>query len=126
MTPVFSIEAAGRKIYIKSVVWQLLTFNATTGLNVPIEQLTELTCNLSFGGTVPAEAIGNDFKAIAPPAPSIANRELTLYRPGQYFFSDFSIPNAINIYNYFTNHSAANTYNIYSAVTVETDEQIIY
>jgi len=126
MAPVFAIEAANRKIYLKSILWQHLFFNVTTGQKVTEEQLIELTAALSLGGAMPADAIGLDFITVALPGPSVGNREMTFYKSGQYYFNDLSIPNRINIYNTYENFSGVNTYNIYSSVTIETDEKIVY
>jgi len=122
----FSIVCPGREILLKSVLWQHLIINTTTGQRVPDEQLNDLTSEFKIGSSVPSGVVGLDFNSVAPPAPSTADRMIALFKSGQYYFNDISINNEILINNAYVNSSAANAYDIYIGVTIEIEEKIIY
>lgn len=118
----FAIISANRKLILKSVTWQNLITNLTTGLRVSDDNLTEIVQELSIGTSVIAGVVGLDYNSLAPPAPLTTDRRIYLYVPGQFFYNDIEFRNEIIFNNNYTNLSAANTYRIIISITVEIED----
>jgi len=120
-TPAAVINSACRRLFLCSILWDVLFHNVTTGRNSPLQTNTDILYGFTLG-TIPPTTFAKVMNVILPPAPALNNTEITLHTPGQFFYNDIQFENQIAITLDYTNLSAANTYHIFCHILIETQE----
>jgi hypothetical protein len=117
--PVFSINSALRRIYLKSIIWQGILNETTNNYNFDETDCIDIIKSLSIAA-FPAQNYTSITNSILPPALD-ANLTLMFTKFGQYFFNEIRFDNEIRFQVVFDNISAFN-YSISTGIIIETIE----
>jgi len=121
--PTWSIQNPNRKFFLKSIFWSLRIQDTTNLQYVPYEMSQMVSFQLRCAQLAGINLVlGYDFTPAVAPNPSLANRQLIIDRPGQYFYQDILFQNDLLFYASFVSLDVANTYVIDYNLTVEIKE----
>jgi len=118
-----NIVNMARRSFLRNILWNIKLTNLTTGqvnnLNLNTDIFYSVTILNIAGAVVP---LGLPIVNVAPPALSVADKSISLFEPGEYYFDGVYFQNELRLNFYFANFSLVNTYQVQSHYTFEIEE----
>lgn len=122
----FNIAANNRELKIRSITFDWMLINNTTGKVVSFEQNVDVNLRIEIGSTVSGDNFSASYNQTAGMPFTYKGNMIVLSRPGQWQFNSFTVFNILPFRLRITNTSAANTMMSFVSLITEVEEKIIW